>query len=174
MVDNQPNQNVLPPGYITYTAKFWRLLLSGYTIVIPFLATCYFITTASSTDSLSKKIFLVSCMLFFGGLSAYILNRFLASSKLVLLVSEGNDIFYFGDDVNQNKYNKDDIEKVTIYQPGGNPGKSLHDFYVYEILFKDSSTIKFSNMLISEGKVLENFPSDLIRYGGDKKSFWRL
>ena len=96
----------------------------------------------------------------------------------MLQISEGSDVFYFGNDDAQNKYYKKDIEKITIYQPGGGgagaSNGSLHSFYVYEILFKDGTTIKFSNLLISETLFLENFPNDLVRYGVNKHSLWRL
>jgi hypothetical protein len=113
-------------------------------------------------------------MLPFGGLTAYLLNRYFACSKQVLQISVDDNIFYFGDAINQNKYDKDDVERVTIYQPDGGPGQAFQYFYVYEILFKNGSTIKFSNLLISEKEVLDNFSTDLIRYGVGKHSFWRL
>ena len=160
--------------YTTYTVKLWRALSSVFSIIILFLFTCWFFRV--DRGSLSEKIFILAFVLFFGGLLLYVLVKYLASSKQVLQISIDTDVFYFGNGINQNKYNKNDIEKITIYQPGGGGAgnKRLQYFYVYEILFKDGTTIKFSNMLISEAKVLENFPNDVIRYGVNKNSFWKL
>jgi hypothetical protein len=156
--------------YTTYTVKFWRAIISYATIIIFFSTACWFLIT--DNGPLSEKIFILAFVLFFGSLLIYVFVRFLTFSKQSLRISMDTDIFYFGDDINQNKYTKNDIEKITIYQPG-NP-KAIQYFYVYEILFKDGSTIKFSNMMISEAIVLDNFPKDLIRYGVGKNSFWRL
>jgi hypothetical protein len=165
---------------MTYTVKFWRLLTSGFLIIIPFLGAflfaCYLIITISTTDLSGEKTFIIFLMLPFCLLTAYFLNRYFRCAKQVLEISDDGKTFYFGDNINRNKYNKDDILKITIYQPGGGGigDRRLHDFYVYEILFKDGTVIKFSNSLISESEVLDNFPSDLIRYGVDKYSFWKL
>jgi hypothetical protein len=158
-------------NYHTYKTSFWSAIGSGFTIIIPFGFSCYLLIT--ETGSFGEKSFVFVFVLIFGGLLAYIFNRYLVRSKQILQLSPDNDIFYFSDGSSTQQYNKEDIVKITIYQPGGGAGKSLHYFYVYELLFKDGSVLKFSNMLISEKKVLDNFLRDLVRYD-PKSPFWKL
>jgi len=162
------NQHHLDSMYVTYNVRFWRPISSGFSIIILFVFTFYLLAT--NTGSFNEKTFIFFFMLLPGGLLAYIFNRYLACYNQVLQVSEANDTFYFGDD-RLNKYNKDDIGRITIYQPGG--VKKVHFFYVFEFTLKDGSMLKFSNMLISEAAVLNNFPDDLVSYG-NKSPFWRL
>ncbi len=158
-------------NYITYKTKFWKILSSGFTIIIPFIFFCYILSI--NKGSFSEKVLIAFFIFLFGGLLIYIIYRYLACSKQVLQISIDDDTFYFNDGTSEKKYNKNNIEKITIYQPGrgwtgGNTDGRLHYFYVYELLFKDRSILKFSNMLISEAQVLSNFSNDIIRY--DPKS----
>ena len=164
-------QDDYAPNLTKHTVRFWRPIFLGFSIIIGFSLTSWMLITASLAGAtLGEKAFILIFVLYFGGLLVYVLNRYLACYNQVLQVSEANDTFYFGDD-RLNKYNKDDIGRITIYQPGG--VKKVHFFYVFEFTLKDGSMLKFSNMLISEAAVLNNFPDDLVSYG-NKSPFWRL
>ena len=155
------------PRYKTYKTRFWRVLIGAMKIIIPFGFAAYLFIV---TDSL----FVLFFVLFFGSFLIYLFVRYLACAKQVLQISHGADVFYFGEKNNMQFYDQNNIKKITVYQPGGGPGKSLHDFYAYEIIFKNGTLLKFSNMLMSEKNFLENFQSVEVRYGGDKSPFWRL
>jgi len=166
------------PKYITYQTRFWKALMANFGIDILFSISFYALITTLITNrgTFAAKLIILLLVIVFGSLLAYVFSRYLASSKQVIQISQGNDIFYFGDVQNMNRYDKKNIEKIIIYQPGGSqPGgvRKLHFFYVFEIYFKDSTILKFSNMLLSEATVLDNFLNDLITYG-DKSPFWRL
>lgn len=102
-------------NYDTYKTSFWSALGSGFSIIIPFAFSCYILITINA--SFGEKAFVLFFVLIFGGLLAYIFNRYLARSKQMLQLSPDNDIFYFSDGSSTQQYNKKDIEKITIYQP---------------------------------------------------------
>jgi hypothetical protein len=154
-----------------YKVKLLNVLWSGVLQIIPFLFILLLLVEQSPNASFNERIFLIILLLLSGAPCAYILNRYLVRSNQTIQISKGNDIFYFAQGINETKYNKNDIDKIIIYQPGGR--KKLHFFYVFEIYFKDGSVLKFSNMLISEGNFMNKFPDDLYSYTS-KSTFWRL
>jgi hypothetical protein len=160
------------PNRHKHSVRFWRPIFSGSPIIIGFALTCWMLIT--SNGAFGEKIFILIFVLYFGGLLSYILNRYLACYNQIIEISWSDDTFYFGDNLDNlrlNKYEKDKVQQVLIYQPGGL--RKVHFFYVFQITFKDGSIIKFSNMLISEAEIINAFSDDLIRYG-NKSPFWRL
>ncbi|MDB5124800.1 MAG: hypothetical protein JWP94_2929 [Mucilaginibacter sp.] len=162
--------NFLTKDFI-YNVKALSVLWLSSLQIIPFFAITLFLVELSPNASFSERAFLILLFLLSGGLCGYILNRYLVCYSQTLQISKGNDIFYFGQGLDEKKYNKNDIEKIVIYSPGGK--RKLHFFYVFEIYFMDRSILKFSNMLISEGDFFNKFPSDVITYGA-KSPFWKL
>jgi len=172
-MNNQAHRTNTDQDLTTYKVKFLRLLTADFPNIIIFSLVLWMLVTNKGTSA--EKIFFALLVFILGGLLVYVFYRYLASSNQVLQISPDYDTFYFGDEPNQNKYDKNNIEKITIYQPSKiGQHTHAHYFYVYEILFKDSSTIKFSSMMISEQKVQQIFISDIIRYGLGKSPFWRL
>jgi len=165
-------QDDYAPNLTKHTVRFWRPIFLGFSIIIGFSLTSWMLITASLAGAtLGEKAFILIFVLYFGGLLVYVLNRYLACYNQVIEISGDYDTFYFGDDITMNKYDKNNIDQVLIYQPGGT--RKLHFFYVFQITFKDGSMIKFSNMLISEGEILNDFLHDVVRYD-NKSPFWRL
>lgn len=73
-----------------------------------------------------------------------------------LQISRGNDEFFFGDSADENVlYNKTDIDKITRYDDTS--GRSPNTIDIFEILFKDGSTIVFTNSLISGTTLASKF-----------------
>jgi len=163
------NLDNLTPHDHKYTVRFWKPISSGFPIIIGFGFSAWLLVKDNGT--IVEKGFILAFVLYFGGLLVYILNRYLACYNQVIEISWADDTFYFGDNIQINMYKKADVQQVLICQPGG--VKKVHFFYAYVITFKDGSTIKFSNMLISEAEIINSFPDDLIRYGS-KSPFWML
>jgi hypothetical protein len=154
----------------TYHVKLWRVLTSCTGILVIFIFALVMMLKTDTATSMGAKFIFAIPTLFFGGLLAFVLSRYFSAKNQLLKISKGNDTFYFGDPT-LNKYNKNDVEQIVIYQPGGR--KKIHDFYVYEISFNDGLTLKFSNMLTSEADLKNKFPSDYFSYGL-KSPFWKL
>jgi hypothetical protein len=95
--------------------------------------------------------FLLFYFFFFGGGINLIIfrNYYLFAKGKILIMSKGNDVFYFGNELNPKKYDKHDILQVTIYSPGNyrNPA-SL--FSVVKIEFKNEETIQIPNIFVSK------------------------
>jgi hypothetical protein len=73
-----------------------------------------------------------------------------------LKISRGNDEFFFGDSKDEmTLYNKADIEKITSYDDTS--GRSPNTIDIFEILFKDGSSIVFTNALISGTTLASKF-----------------
>jgi len=154
-----------------YRVKLWKALFSSTTFIIFFVLPLIMLLELSKTASTGDVIVITLPLLFFGGLLTYVIIRYIACRNQVIKISRGNDEFFFSDDSSEHKYNKNDVEKIMIYQPGGN--KKVHWFYVYEVYFADGTVLKFSNMLISEAELKNKFPDDYFSYGL-KSPFWKL
>lgn len=90
------------------------------------------------------------CFFIGGGINLIVfLNYYLYAKGKILIMSKGNDIFYYGNVINPVRYNKKDIESITTYQieNGRNP---LNGFAVIKLEFKDETSIQIPNIFINE------------------------
>ena len=166
---NIGNQGHFITNDFIYRVKLWRTLLSSRFFIILFI---FFIVAALALISKNAPFFIWLIPILFSlppGLTlVYIFRRYLSSSNQILQVSKGNPTFSIGNDSDINIYNKDNIREIKRYAASRG-----HDFIVYEILFLDGPTIKFSTMLIPEFVLSNKFSRELFIY--DKKnSLWHL
>ncbi|MGN6603015.1 MAG: hypothetical protein ACTHK8_11225 [Ginsengibacter sp.] len=87
---------------------------------------------------------------FGGGLNLLVFwNYYRYAKNKILIMSRGNDSFYFGDLQHPKIYDKKDISRVLFYRPGSyrNP---LSSFVVVKIEMKNGQVIKIPNLLVSE------------------------
>lgn len=78
-----------------------------------------------------------------------VLQYYLYAKDRLLIMSQGNDIFFFGNEDTPIQYNKNDINLVVTrkYSGSRNP---LSFFAVIDIHFKDGSIIKIPNLMVDE------------------------
>jgi len=80
---------------------------------------------------------------------AAFLSHYRYSKDLVLIISRGQDTFYYGHKDHPQKFNKKDISEIVTY--GTRNSKGGDSFVVrYEIIFKDGTYIYISSLLIPE------------------------
>lgn len=169
---NIGNQAQFITNSFIYRVKPLRsLLLSGFFIVLFLLFFIPAIVLMSEKAPFFVFGIPFAFSLLFGGLLIYILKKYLACSTQIMQVSRGNPVFSFGNDVDDSTYNKNDIKEIIRYNPSG--GRNPNMFVVFEIYFKDGSTIKFSNMLISDLIFNNKFPGSLITFG-KKNPLWLI
>jgi len=71
----------------------------------------------------------------------------------VLIMSKGNDEFWFGPSDDPEKFDKKEIGQVTLYE---NSGRSLTSgFTRIEIKFKDARCVNISNLLVERQALLD-------------------
>jgi hypothetical protein len=86
----------------------------------------------------------------------YSFFKFRRKSTQYIKISRGNDLFSFGNDINDIKnYNKTDILEIKHYI--NKNYKHLNELTLIEIIFNDKTSITFTNMLISEGTLSSKF-----------------
>lgn len=79
----------------------------------------------------------------------YLISPFYRHRSEYIQISRGNNVFYFGkNNEDVRAYNKKDIEKVLFYRPQNSRSPNMIE--VIEVVFKDGSLIRFSNLLISQ------------------------
>jgi hypothetical protein len=123
------------------------MLLIGVWNYLFLLTLILSIAAIVAKPSLTILLSLVPAFIF-GFIIAYILKKYYRVHGQYLKISRGNDLFLFGDRRdNVKQYDKNNIDKITKYVPKGT--RSPNNFELFEITFKDSSIITFSNMLIS-------------------------
>jgi len=166
------NKNHFTSNDFVYRVRAWRVILLSWGIIIFFLIFTIFVFFIVQTTAPFIVILVPGLLsLFMAGILLYILNRYLACSNQFLQVSKGNSVFSFGNDTNEQTYDKSEIKEIILFGPLGT--RSPNTFYVFEIYFKDKSVIKFSNMLISDTTFMNKFSTDLIVYS-KRSSFWLL
>jgi len=98
----------------------------------------------------------LTVMLFLGGVLFHIFERYYKKRNQYLRISRGNAEVLFGDSKNDIKiYNKAEIEKILHYVDNASRSPNLCE--VFEIVFKDGTSIVFSNMLISDSTLMSKF-----------------
>lgn len=83
-----------------------------------------------------------------GGLNLVLFFRYyLYAKNKILIMSKGNDVFYFGNKENPIKYNKADIIQFTTFQVK-NSKHTISNFALVTIEFNDGSPIEIPNIII--------------------------
>jgi len=132
-----------------YNLKFRKvLLLSVFWIIYFFMCLGLTIVLDVLKPFKPPGIFPVIFLLLFSWPLALIFNFYRQKRNQYLRISRGNDIFLFGDNQDEIKTcNKNDIIKINHYVDKGT--RSPNMFEIIEIVFKDNTSIEFSNGLIS-------------------------
>ena len=132
-----------------YRIKLSRLFLLTLEWNIYFLmALAMTIAVFRASPSFAPGIVLLAIALVPGGAVGYIFNKAHHYRFQYLKISRGNDLFYFGNNQTEVKaYHKGDISNLKVYIKKNY--KSPNEIEIFEMIFKDGSTIRFSNMLIS-------------------------
>jgi hypothetical protein len=141
----------------SYTIKPWRIILFLTFWIIPFLfgLTCFIMLITK--DQLNWGIAIpISFMIVFGLIIRNQFFKFYNNRFEYLQISRGNNIFIFGKNGDEiREYNKADIDKIINYTPQNNRSPNIIEFT--DILFKDGSNIRFSNILLSSSELRYKF-----------------
>lgn len=107
----------------------------------------------ASPNGVLAFLFFTVFFVFMSGISIFLFfNYYIFSKNLVLKLSRGNDLFYFGEENNLKKYSKNDIVKVTDFgcHATGSRGPTWFAFHVYQFEMKNGEALKFTSLLISD------------------------
>ncbi|QES89491.1 hypothetical protein [Rhizosphaericola mali] len=129
-------------------------------IVIPFLL--LLIKAVNNAKTFAPIIFLSIVFLIFVGLPLFFfLNYYIYSKNWNLIISRGNEYFYFGLKSDMKQYAKKDIEKVKVY--GSSNGRTpLAGFSLIKIILKNGEELIVPNILIDENTLIKKFKPELI------------
>ena len=89
-------------------------------------------------------------------------NYYLFAKGKLLIMSAGNDTFYFGDKDNPVKYDKKDIELVKFFNQ--NSRSITNVFALTVIVFKDGREIHIPNIFVDEINLLAKLRSYPVKY----------
>jgi len=107
-------------------------------------------------------ILLFLIVLMGGGLNLILFfNYYMYAKNKILIMSKGNDKFYFGDKSNPSKYNKTEIIRFVTSQVRNNKNP-VSGFAVVTIELKNGTDIKIPNILVDEQALankLEGLPN---------------
>ncbi len=133
-----------------YRIKFWKVLLFS-TFWFLFFGLALFGAIMSNFIKPTEPVGIIPLLAtgFFAAVLIKIFKNNYLKRKQALQISRGNDVFLFGNDPEDFKsYNKNDIVKIVHYI--GSTGRYQSLFEKFEIIFKDDSSISFSNVLLSD------------------------
>ena len=140
-----------------YHIKFWKVLLFSNAINIYFIPLVVFaIMVILKAPHENVAIPLLTIIVVLGSFILYIFLKFYKKRTQFLKISRGNPKLSFGDDQYSIKaYQKEDIDKIFNYVGKGLRNPNMIE--IFEILFKDGSSIKFTNMTISSYTLASKF-----------------
>lgn len=87
----------------------------------------------------------------------FFFNYYRYSKNKCIIVSRGNDNFYYGEKDNLIEYSKKDIQKVTVLNYYGNKNPYTHN-QIYTITLKNNETIQITSLLIGESSFYRKIP----------------
>lgn len=127
--------------YLLLTSGIYFFL--SITILISFL-----LKGLNPINLIGLIVLLLIMFLIGGGLHLIIfLNQYNYAKNKILIMSKGNDTFYFGKTDNPSKYNKTDILQYSIIRSRGRRN-ILGGFAIIEIEFKNGTILKIPNLLV--------------------------
>lgn len=122
----------------------------------------------NSTNMIALIVLLAVMFLIGGGLHLILFfNYYNYVKDKILVMSKGNDIFYFGEIDNPTKYDKQNILQYTTIRSRGSRNQ-FSGFAVVEIELKDGAVLKIPNLLVDylalEQKLFEHPRVDVNRF----------
>jgi hypothetical protein len=85
-------------------------------------------------------------------------NHYWYSRDLILIMTKGNDLFYFGPSEHPKAFNKKEILNLTTHGSRGRGGSYESVLVREEINFTDGRSINISTILIGHGLLLDKLP----------------
>jgi hypothetical protein len=129
---------------------------SGFQFCITFV----FLVVMLAVNSTQPQplLFIILSLYFFcvgGGLNLILFfNYYRYAKNKILIMSKGNDIFFYGDAFAPTQYNKKDILDYTVVGPN-NARSPIYPFAIFIIKFRDGSLIKIPDLFVLR-KEMEN------------------
>jgi hypothetical protein len=112
-----------------------------------------------NTSQPGSIIFLTVFILLLSGIFILqLFNHYWYSRNLVLTMTKGNDLFYFGPSEHPKAFNKKDILNLTTHGSRGRGGSFEGNLLREEINFTDGRSINISTILIGHGLLLDKLP----------------
>jgi hypothetical protein len=132
-------------GFLLFTSGM-NFILTLFLLAVPFYH--------PDTALLTLTFMLPMSFLIGGGLNLILFANYYHQAKgKVLIMSKGNDEFWYGPSDAPDKFDKKEIVQVTLYE---NSGRSLTSgFARIEIQFKDTRCLNISNLLINRQALLD-------------------
>ena len=133
----------------TKSAKTYLLSTSGMNLFlsITFLS-LIFLKGLHSINIIALVVIVLTMFMLGGGVHLIIFFKYYHYLKdKVLVMSKGNDIFYFGNIDNPLKYDKKDILQYTIIRSKGSRNP-FSGFAIVEIELKNGTVLKIPNLLV--------------------------
>ena len=133
----------------------WISLAVGLFLIGMMLFSC------PERNSLGIYLFFISIIFLLGGGVNLILffKYYLFSKNKILILSKGNDTFYFGDIFNPFQYSKSNIEQVILFQnDGSSRGASpFRGFVILRVIFKDGNGFTIPNIFVNSDALKNKF-----------------
>jgi hypothetical protein len=132
------------------TVKRFLISTSGFGLAMSLIMFIFLIIKADNTANY-YAVFVIYFIFFFiagGGLNLIVFFNFYSYAKnKILIMSKGNDVFYFGDIVDPKKYDKSEIAGFRIIRLDANRNP-LSSFAIVTIELKDGTQLKIPNLLV--------------------------
>lgn len=133
--------------------SLWKFLIStsGVNFLI-FVSTVvlFFFTRIKHHDYI---LLYVLCLFYFflmgGGVNLVLFfNYYQYAKDKVLIMSKGNEIFFYGDKEHTIQYNKKDIVQYTLIKTRSGGKNPISDFAIIKIEFENGDVVRFPSLLI--------------------------
>lgn len=131
------------------SVKSYLLSTSGMNFCLSiFFVILIFSKGINSINIIALIVLLAAMFLIGGGLHLFLFfNYYNYAKDKILIMSKGNDTFYFGNTGNPLRYDKRNILQYTTIRSRGSRNQ-FSGFAIIEIEFKDGTVLKIPNLLV--------------------------
>ena len=139
-------------NYVIDSKNIRRFLLStsGMSFGISlFFLILFLINGTGKAGTAGVTVILIMLFIIGGGINLILFfNYYFYSRNKILIMSKGNDIFYFGAKNAPEKFSKKDVVKFTTIKSRSNRSP-INGFAIIEIEFKNGSILQIPNLFVS-------------------------
>jgi hypothetical protein len=133
-------------------------------LLIPLIFIFYTANKVTHDTSWMNGLFILLFFFLGGGVNLiYFFKYYFHSRNKVLHISKGSDIFYYGEKNKLITYNKNDIEKIIVFEVN-NSRYPLSYFVVYNVVFKNNDIISIPNFNIHSSELSSKFTRSICVY----------
>jgi len=141
-------------GIWPYVDRFTRIILFVYILLLLYVI----IKQPAADNQVLTVIVILMSFVLIGGVNLWLtINYYNHSKGMILQLSQGAKMFFFGNEANLKKFNKVDIHEIIIDRNTASKCP-WNNFSLTTIYFKDGTHLKITSIMLDGWDIKQKFP----------------